>query len=683
MSKANPVRRVAILGGGCGALSAAWWLTATPALRARHQVTVYCQGWRLGGKGASGRDADQHERIVEHGLHMMMGFYEVVFRTLRDCYAELAPGPDQAFRSWTDAFEPQRQVTLWLRPPQDDAPGPWQPWNLQFPQLPGTPGDGPLPLRADAEFQHKALAGVLDHLLHHSLAQAEQHISQGPIGETLRRLREALSAAVERLAEVAEAGARDALVLLLEGAQALFVKWIAPHLRVAMSPLGYKLWLVIDLALAGSIGLLRDVLPHGANGWARIDDRDFKDWLVEHGASAEAARSPVILCLYDLAFAYPGGASSDPAQGRAAAGAMLHLLLRMSLGYRDAPLWKMRAGMGDAIFTPLYRVLEARGVRFEFFSRVEALRLSSDCLQIERIELAQQARVLRGPYQPLRNVRFADGRSWPCWPDQPRWEQLEDGAALRDAGTDFEDPWTPTRVAERCLKLGEHFDDVVLAIPPDAAAPLTADLRTHAGWAAMLDHAASVPTVSCQLWLRPTLEQLGWTHGQTVATCYVSALQSWASMDQVLPAENWPAPGAPQSCAYFCGSFEADRAPPPGTDAPTYLPSQNRLAEDLSRTWLAQHLGPMWPQAIDTNGGLNPSLVVSAYFRGNVQWSERYVLSLPGSLSFRLDPADSGFANLYLAGDWTVTSINGGCAEAAFESGLRAALGIRGEHPGT
>ena len=49
--------RVAVLGGGCGGLSAAWALTATPALRERFDVTVYERSWRLGGKGASGREA--------------------------------------------------------------------------------------------------------------------------------------------------------------------------------------------------------------------------------------------------------------------------------------------------------------------------------------------------------------------------------------------------------------------------------------------------------------------------------------------------------------------------------------------------------------------------------------------------------------------------------------------------
>jgi uncharacterized protein with NAD-binding domain and iron-sulfur cluster len=69
-------RRVAILGGGAGSLAAAFELTATPELRERYDVTVYQLGWRLGGKGASGRRkvGDGAERIEEHGLHVWFGF---------------------------------------------------------------------------------------------------------------------------------------------------------------------------------------------------------------------------------------------------------------------------------------------------------------------------------------------------------------------------------------------------------------------------------------------------------------------------------------------------------------------------------------------------------------------------------------------------------------------------------
>src|ERR1043166_5853076 len=77
--------KVAIVGGGCGAMAAAFELTR-PELAGRFDVTVYQVGWRLGGKGASGRG--KHGRIEEHGLHVWMGFYENAYCVSRGIYAE-------------------------------------------------------------------------------------------------------------------------------------------------------------------------------------------------------------------------------------------------------------------------------------------------------------------------------------------------------------------------------------------------------------------------------------------------------------------------------------------------------------------------------------------------------------------------------------------------------------------
>ena len=63
--------RVAVLGGGPAGLTAAFELTATAELRRRYEVTVYQPGWRLGGKGASGRNRAVYDRIEEHGLSLV------------------------------------------------------------------------------------------------------------------------------------------------------------------------------------------------------------------------------------------------------------------------------------------------------------------------------------------------------------------------------------------------------------------------------------------------------------------------------------------------------------------------------------------------------------------------------------------------------------------------------------
>src|SRR5699024_10507200 len=113
-------------------------LTATEALRDRFEVTVYQDGWRLGGKAASGRNAEHGERIEEHGLHAFLGFYENAFALMRELYEEWAHlEPDAKWQNWRDAFRPQYRVSLAERVPDTRR---WTAWNIELPRLPGEPG---------------------------------------------------------------------------------------------------------------------------------------------------------------------------------------------------------------------------------------------------------------------------------------------------------------------------------------------------------------------------------------------------------------------------------------------------------------------------------------------------------------------------------------------------------------
>jgi len=49
-------QKIAVLGGGAASLSAVFQLTSVPGWQQRYEITVYQLGWRLGGKGATGRD---------------------------------------------------------------------------------------------------------------------------------------------------------------------------------------------------------------------------------------------------------------------------------------------------------------------------------------------------------------------------------------------------------------------------------------------------------------------------------------------------------------------------------------------------------------------------------------------------------------------------------------------------
>ena len=134
----GPKRKIAILGGGVGAITTAFALTSQPDWQRRFDITVYQRGWRLGGKGASGRNPYANERIEEHGLHVWAGFYENAFRCLRECYGALeSAGIGGVFPSWRDAFEQQSTVTQ-----HEFMGGKWQPITTHWPTNDAEPGSG-------------------------------------------------------------------------------------------------------------------------------------------------------------------------------------------------------------------------------------------------------------------------------------------------------------------------------------------------------------------------------------------------------------------------------------------------------------------------------------------------------------------------------------------------------------
>jgi hypothetical protein len=106
----------------------------------------------------------------------------------------------------------------------------------------------------------------------------------------------------------------------------------------------------------------------------------------------------------------------------------------------------------------------------------------------------------------------------------------------------------------------------------------------------------------------------------------------------------------------------------------------------------------LWPRAVRPEGGFEWALlcgtngaesatqaIAAQHLRANVDPSDRYVQSLPGSGAHRLRADESGFDNLSLAGDWIETGLNAGCIEAAALSGAQAANAVLGRplHTGT
>jgi uncharacterized protein with NAD-binding domain and iron-sulfur cluster len=668
--------KVAIVGGGPGGISAAFWLTSTPQLRANFDVTVYTPGWRLGGKCATGRNVGIGARIQEHGLHILMGCYRHAFRTIRSCYKEWRPRSDCPFKTWKDAFSAQREITLEERV-SGSNPVTWTPWNFILPRLPGQPGDGggtraaagsAACVEEASQFQLDKLVAALASWLSDLMRNSMPPDSMGPINyqAALQRVRKLLLRRVGDPDEVRLALEQVAvrvryLISVMPGAAAPSQATAYASSPRSQCPQECVLVLV-DLGLSIAIGWLRDVFGRTDRGINHLNDLDFRQWLKRCGATPAALASAPIRAVYDLTFAFRNGDGSSIDNGSIAAGVTLRFVLEATLGYRNAPLWKMNAGTGDTVFTPFYQVLRARGVRINFFQRVTGIGLTEDLSKIGTIMLDRQARVTAGDYQPFVSVAHLD-----CWPDQPLWDQLENGRAMCAQQVNFESPADHTVVEQYRLTLGRDFDVVVLAVPPEVAKTLTPQLSAQcARWRSMLDHSVSVATGAFQLWLRPTLSELGWKLGPTVLTAFAEPFDSWADLSHLLDREAWDTRDPPHTVEYFCGCQ-------PNSSGPDPDPAKDANA------WLARWISTLWPAAAPPDGPIKSGLIVSSYFRNNLHGSDRYVQTPAGSVQYRLSPAAGMFSNLYLAGDWTLTRFSGGCFESAIESGMLAAAAISGD----
>ncbi|MGI8816510.1 MAG: FAD-dependent oxidoreductase [Pseudonocardia sp.] len=684
--------RVVILGGGMAGLAAAWALTEPSSASEIESVTVYQRGWRLGGKGASSRGV--HGRIEEHGLHVWLGYYHNAFRLMREVYDELdrpSTAPGCPIASCQDAFVPAGRVGV-----AEQDHGHWSTWMAAFSDNAGEPGtpSSAAPL-TPAGFVRRSIQLLLD--LSSSLGAAGRpapprgvvlSASPRPPGEPrngddpFRSLADlggwawraetaalvAAATAAELLGSVARPG-EPLKAAVVEHLDRLRLEWTD---RIRRDEAARRIWQVAGLVLTCARGALSDGLLSSPAGFAAIDHLDFREWLTRHGAAPDTVDSPLVRGMYDLVFAYQHG---DHRRPRFAAGLGLFLASKFFFEYTGSIFYKMRAGMGDVVVAPLYEALRARGVRFQFFSRLDQLHLSEDRRSVLAVRIARQARLATGvdTYDPLVDVR-----GLPCFPAAPKQEQLAAGVA-----GDLESHWADRHGEEpMTLTAGVDFDAVVLAtslgMVPHVCGELLADSPR---WRGLVDNVPTVATQAAQLWLRSTDVELGVPDGGPTVSGLASSFETYASMAQVLDHEEWPDGQRPATVAYLCGTLTDEIAGDPATAGAAV---RRHAVEFLER-----RAPDLWPRAMDGAGRFRWDLLIgddgdgvsrldSQYWTANVDPSDRYVQSVPGSLAHRLRADESGYDNLFLAGDWVNCGLNAGCVEAAVMAGLQAANAVRG-----
>ena len=301
----------------------------------------------------------------------------------------------------------------------------------------------------------------------------------------------------------------------------------------------------IELMLTMLRGTVADRLT--VRGYNAIDHLDLRNWLARHGASRRALDSPLVRGHYDLSFAYEDG---DPTRPRFPAGLALHLTMRMFLDYKGAMFWKMRAGMGDVVFAPLYQALRRRGVRFRFFHRLDHLHLAPDGRSVRAVSLGRQANVPGDDYDPLVRIR-----GLPVFADRPDLAQLDAGEELLGHDLESQDCGWPD-AGRVTLAAGHDYDALVLAVsvgmvPHTCGELLDASER----WRSMVERVGTVATQAFQTWLRVDERSLGWRSAAATVTGCGEPFDTFASQSQTLPFEDWPDDERPLTATSFCAAL--------------------------------------------------------------------------------------------------------------------------------
>jgi uncharacterized protein with NAD-binding domain and iron-sulfur cluster len=691
------VKKVAVLGGGMSSLTTVLELTSEKNWQTNYDITLYQLGWRLGGKGASGRNPHIHQRIEEHGLHLWFGFYDNAFDLIKKCYNENNRELGKPLAKWQEAFKPYNFIVL-----EDKVKDNWEHWAFKFPQNDQEPGSYPneAPLTV-AGYVRRILRFVYDmYKTYNSDYGLEPETNfpdkhKGFLNKLLDELKDVVEVflletgselilkAIEEIEEYSEnhnTKHHDKVLHLID----LFLKWLENKIedKVGDDPKLRRLWISIDFALSNVRGMLRDgVLIHGFDV---INNYDYREWLQKHGATQVTIDSGVVQGVYGLVF---GGYKYYTFE----AGTALRGALRMMFTYRGSIYYRMQAGMGDVIFAPIYEVLHKRGVKFKFFHKVTNLKLSPDKKYIQSVEMNKQVNLKNEEYHPLINVK-----DLPCWSSEPSYDQLVEGDILKEKGIDLESYYSEWAGVENLsLEYGKDFDILVQGISIGALPHIAKEIiASNPKWADMVKNVTACPTQAFQLWLKPDVAGLGWpfwVQDMALLGSYQEPYDTWADMSDLIIREDWKNGYYPNNIAYFCGPMmDVKLAPFSEHNFPDKMTEE---AKKNALDYMKNLTAHIWENSHQTNtGDFDWNLLIdvtnktgeqrfdSQFFRSNIQPSELYVLSETNSTKYRLKTDDSGYANMYITGDWIFNGFNAGCIEASVISGMQTARAITKQH---
>lgn len=692
--------RVAVLGAGPAGLAAAFGLSDTAEQRARYEVTVYQMGWRAGGKCTSGRVAPTM-RVEQNGTHYLFGCYDACFDMVRRSFDELAVRGVPGFGTYEEAFLPRNLLVFMHR-----FRGKWYPWPIRFPANGAIPGmrDGALPFHdyvsmavkwlLELVFGFEALGKLGDKAPFepgfekpewlHRLLLSVGEVTDESVRVSFDLLSNALADLQSRSATQARRDtALSVISALLKRLRNLFYRLFARQIEADLS--FNRFFMQLDFACTNVIGIIDDQLAKPGR-FAQLDGVEYREWLRRHGAREMTIYAPFLTTYYDAVAAYVEG---DPERPNLSAPVMLNSLILAAMKYKGAFAYQMSSEIGDSFVAPIFQAVRERGVKIQFFQRVHDV-VPDDQGRIVRLELEQQVAMKNGDpasYDPFVVVK---GRK--AWPDEPRWEQLDLPPNQRP--TDLDSFYTQWKGKRYNLDLGDDFDVVILALPIGVLpAHCARILMQQSSWRDMVGALRAVETQSLRLWFLPDLAGLGWPPEPPIVSGFAKPFSTWEDDSHLATREDWPPGAAPGALASVFGALAA-KWPPPGPYDAAYPVRQRDAMIGNARKWLETSAGDLWhgvqnptnphgldyEKLVDLENRKGEARLAFQSFRANCGPIEAYTMATAGTLRFRLRTDESGYENLYLAGDWIRNGFIIGAVEGAVLGGLQASRAISG-HP--
>jgi len=712
--------KVVVVGGGPSGLSAAYHLTSAANPRAAElDVAVYQMGWRLGGKGATGRDPE-NDRILEHGIHGFAGFYWNSTEMLKGAYEVLNPGavpnlselPGRLPRCIEEALIPsdaivltnyytgrQCQRTLVLAP--GDGPHPWE----RAPDMGAQDVVKAIAQYAMALVQALIESGEKKGWFARLLLWGPERIERKLVGELAAVLGHAKAGRHEHLLK----GFDALLGWLVNHALRPSDKWDTA--RLAFNVIDYYRTIIKGLIAEGLLDIEKVSGGPGVSftvkGIDSVDHLNYTDWLHQHGLHPMTMASSFTHSTAYVCFSLPGGDSSQVPTMSAAS--FLLWELRTAFSRRNHFYW-FRLGTGETIIKPVYQALQANGVRFEFFHKLIDVELATDGSTVESLTFQRQARVKGdAAYQPLRPAKRAEVGE--VWPDEPLWDQLENAdeilAHLRHdphlgmPTLGLESAWCAWQPDDQVvLRRGVDFDIAVVAMPPAAIEHFARSLADHPRIRPAVDKLESVQTMQLHLWFNKSVEQMGLHVPQSpgavnryTTVSLPDPLNALVDFTDTMAYEGWTEADRPQTLVQLCGPLQNLGLRDSDYLNPDYPEQIWRRAAVVAGQWM-RTAGVALPQARgdrtmnqlsfdfqslwhDGDEHKGEQRLWSQYIRANIDPSELYVLSPKGSASARPQPWDV-LDNLAVAGDWVYTGINIGSFEGATMGGKLASYAVSG-----